>query len=77
MLAVENLRRLLKSTKDAKEAKRLFKHIDADSSGGIDIEELSDLMTAMSTKMERLELEEVSRQMQIAYWLKRALTYVI
>lgn len=59
VLAVENLRRLLKSTKDAKEAKRLFKHIDADGSGGIDIEELSDLMIAMSSKMETLELEEV------------------
>jgi hypothetical protein len=59
VLAVQNLQSLQKATEDSRVAKRLFKAIDSDGSGGIDIEELSELMTALSMTLQRTELEEV------------------
>ena len=59
VLAVQNLQSLQKATEDIKAAKKLFKDLDSDNSGGIDIDELSELMKAMSMEIEREALEEV------------------
>ena len=56
---MQNLQSLQKATEDIKAAKKLFKDLDSDNSGGIDIDELSELMKAMSMEIEREALEEV------------------
>lgn len=59
VLTVQNLQNLQKATEDSKVAKKLFKDIDSDGSGGIDVDELNALMLALSMQIEREVLEVV------------------
>ena len=56
---VKNMQNLGVATTDSLMARKMFSDVDKDNSGGIDIDEFTELLEALSMKMERIAIEEV------------------